>query len=139
MNYRLSCYASRVDEKCCFVLERGGAVVDSLVLPFRGTNIKVNMLDIIARGIRCAKGYVKHEDLLVIEIQNRHVRGWLSGESAYSDYFEEVDGVLDVLDSTDCKYRMLFVPKPYASEYLKKNNVSRVKSSSASSVMAEFM
>lgn len=139
MNYRLSCYASRVDEKCCFVLELGGVVVDSIVTPFKGSNIKINMLDIIERGIRCAKVHVKHDDLLVLEIQNRHVKGWLSGESAYNDYFEEVDRVLDVLDSTDCKYRMLFVPKPYASEYLKKNDVSRVKSSSASSVMAEFM
>lgn len=139
MNYRLSCCASRVDEKCCFVLELGGVVVDSMVIPFKGSNIKINTLDIIERGIRCAKVHVKHDDLLVLEIQNRHVRGWLSGESAYNDYFEEVDRVLEVLDSTDCKYRMLFVPKPYASEYLKKNDISRVKSSSASSVMAEFM
>ena len=139
MNYRLSCCASRVDAKCCFVLELGGVVVDSMVTPFKGSNIKINTLDIIERGIRCAKVHVKHDDLLVLEIQNRHVRGWLSGESAYNDYFEEVDRVLEVLDSTDCKYRMLFVPKPYASEYLKKNDISRVKSSSASSVMAEFM
>ena len=139
MNYRLSTFASRVDRKCCFVLEVGGNIVNSSVLPFRGSNIKINALDIIERGLRSARVIVKHEDLLVVEVQNRHIKGWLSGETAYTDYFEEIDRLLEVLDSIDCKYRMLFVPDTYAKEYLKKAKVSRVSASSASSVMADFV
>lgn len=138
MNYRLSCAANRVLRKNCYVLELAGRRVSGKVFKFEGDNIKENVLEVVRQGIKMARTYVKHEDVLFIEIQNVHLYEWLSGLREYSGYEAGLDAVFDVLESTDCRYKFSFIRKPYAMSYLETHEVTTVEGSSMASIMEEL-
>lgn len=139
MNYRLSCATNRVEGKNGFVLELSGREVEADVFKTEGDNIKENILETIYRGIRVARGVVKHEDILFIEVQNFHLCEWLSGLKEYKGYEEKLDKVFEVLESTDCRYRFVFVKNPYAKSYIKAHDVKGISGSSIADVMSEFV
>lgn len=138
MNYRLSCASNRVLKKNCYVLELNGRRVSGKVFKFSGDNIKANVLEVVFQGIRMARAYVKHSDILFIEIQNVHLCEWLNGMKEYSGYETGLDKVFDVLESTDCRYKFTFIRKPYAMSYLEKHDITTVEGSSFASIMEEL-
>lgn len=138
MNYRLSCAVNRVLKKNCYVLELNGRRVSGKVFKFEGDNIKENILETVYQGIKMARVYVKHEDILFIEIQNVHLCEWLNGMKEYSGYETGLDKVFDVLESTDCRYKFSFIRRPYAMVYLEKHDITEMTGSSFASIMKEL-
>ena len=138
MNYRLSCASNRVLNKNCYVLELNGRRVSGKVFRFEGDNIKKNVLEAVYQGIKMARTYVKHSDVLFIEIQNVHLCEWLNGMKEYSGYEEGLDRVFDVLESTDCRYKFTFIRKPYAMSYLETHELTTIQGSSFASIMQEL-
>lgn len=138
MHYRLSCAANRVEGKLGFVLESNGRMLESSVKPLVSSNIKENILESVYRGLRVSRGYLKHEDILFIEIQNVHLCEWLSGRKEYKGYEEYLEKVFEVIESINCKYRYIFVKNPYAKRYIDFTEIDKLKTSSLASVMEEF-
>ena len=138
MNYRLSCAANRVKGRNCYVLELNGRKVSSKVFRFTGTNIKENVMETIAQGIKMSRAYVSHDDVLVIEVQNSNLYRWLSGLVEQSGYEEGLDRVFSVLESTDCRYMFTFIKRPYAMDYLETHGLSEITGSSFADIMEEL-
>ena len=139
MNCRLSCGANRKLKKIGYTYEVGGRIEDSGVFKTVSTNMKENILESITRGMKACRGKVHHEDLLIIEVQNQHLAQWLSGEVTYKGYEDYLDRLFDVLESMDCRYKFMFVPKPYALSFIENNNIKKEQMSSISSLMGEFI
>lgn len=127
MNYRLSCGTDRVKGKNCFVCESEGRELKSLVFKTISSNMKENILETIFRGIKGVRDMVSHNDILCIEVQNQHLCQWLSGEVEYKGYEDYLDKVFSVLESVDCRYKFVFVKKPYALVYGANHDLSRGK------------
>ena len=139
MNCRLSCGANRKLKKIGYTYEVGGRIEDSGVFKTVSTNMKENILESITRGMKACRGKVHHEDLLIIEVQNQHLAQWLSGEVTYKGYEDYLDRLFAVLESMDCRYKFMFVPKPYALSFIENNNIKKEQMSSISSLMEEFI
>ena len=130
MNYRLSVGVDRPISKSCFVIEAQGEEISSKVMKMKSENIKKEILNTIALGLRSCKSVVKHEDSLIIDVQNRHLYQWLTEGIDYKGYEKELDDVYLTLDTVDCKYRFVFNENPYAKLYLKKHKVDQLEGSS---------
>lgn len=126
MHYRLSVGVSRPKGKSCFVMESKGKELNVKVQKTKSANVKGEILHILEVGLRACKSMVKHEDFLVIEIQNRHLQQWLDGLVEYKDYSEGLDRVFEVLETLDCRYKFSFNANTYALEYLDKNDLTEV-------------
>lgn len=127
MNFRLSCYSDRGKHKSIFVLEREGAEVASYVVKTKTDNIKVNVLDILLRGIRYARNYLSHEDTLIIEIQNRHLAHWVQERTEDTGYTQELEAVFTELETVDCRYKVIFTPTNIAKKVLNSRSVNKPK------------
>ena len=139
MNCRLSCGANRKIHKIGFTYEVGGKVIESGVFKTVSTKMKENILEAIIRGMKACRNKIHHEDLLIIEVQNQHLAQWLSGEITYKGYEDYLDRMFDVLESMDCRYKFMFVPKPYALSFIENNDIKKQQMSSISSLMEEFV
>lgn len=120
MNYKLSIGVDRPKGKACYVLELGGREIDSKIQKIKSRNIKEEALNILEIGLRSCRSIVKHDDILIIDIQNRHLHQWLDESVEYNGYNESLDKVFDTLDTLDCRYRFSFNPKTYALKYIDK-------------------
>lgn len=138
MNYRLSCAADRTNNKCGFTLECCGREVYSELFKCVSSNLKECILETVYRGIRVSRGYVKHEDIIRIEVQNNQVCEWLSGYKEHTGYVGYMSKIFSVLESMDCRYSFVFVSKPYAKTYLSSHELSKIKTSSVEDVMKDF-
>lgn len=127
MNIRLSCVSDRVHGKNCYVVEKDGKEIESHVYSITGTNIKKNALDALYRGLRVVKNIAKHEDLVVIELQNCHLAEWVSGRKESKGYEEELDKVFEVLESIDSRYIVRFVKNTYAKKVAEARGISTPK------------
>lgn len=114
MNYKLSAYADRPNGVCHVELVCNNRVVKEYTSKFFGNNIKENIFKIVERGLRLASNVVTHNDLLTIELQNRHVVDWLSGKKEYKEYNEWLDLVSSTLETLDCTYMYVFSAEPRA-------------------------
>lgn len=138
MNYKLSTYADRVNGKVCFVIESGGKILNDKIISFKGTNIKENALSIIYQGIKSCSLLLEHEDILVIEVQNRNLCDWLNDEVEYKDYFTYLYKVFAVLELLDCRYLFHFVKNPLAKKYMKGKGLTQMEFSAVDDMMSEF-
>lgn len=138
MNYKLSTYADRVNGKVCFVIESRGKILYDKINSFKGTNIKENALDIIYQGIKSCSLLLEHEDILVVEVQNRNLCDWLNGEVEYKDYCTYLDKVFCALELLDCRYLFHFVKSPLAKKYMKGKGLTQMGFSAVDDMMSEF-
>lgn len=138
MNYRLSTYADRVGKKVGFTLELKGKVISEKIFRFKGTNIKENALEAIYAGLCACRGKLKHDDVLIVEVQNIHLCNWLNGLQEYKDYNEGLDNVFAMLESIDCRYRFIFVVKPYVKGYMSGKGFTKVEVTSIDDFMSTF-
>ena len=138
MNYRLSTATLRVKGKHGYVLEHAGKTVAVRVSKTKSSNIKEDILMVITEGLREARSYVKHEDILYIEVQNIHLQQWLSGMVEYKEYSKYLDDVFEVLESMDCRYKFVFEKEPYAKQVVSKTSLSIDQGSSLSDIISEF-
>ena len=137
-NYRLSCYVNRVKHKCGYTIELEGAVIVKSVFKLPSENLKESILETVYRGLKAVKKFMKHEDLLNIEIQNIHLCEWLSGLKEYRGYEEYLDKVFLTLESIDCSYKFRFEKKPFASVIVNTEDVDKLKVSSTKRLLEEF-
>lgn len=138
MNYRLSCAADRTVNKCGFTLECCGKEVYSELFKCISDNLKECILETIYRGIRVSRGYVSHDDIIRIEIQNNQICEWLSGYKEYKGYTDYINKIFEVLESMDCRYTFVYVKKPYAKLYIASHDLSKVNVSSVADIMKDF-
>lgn len=140
MNYRLSIAALRVKGKRGFVIESKGKTLEAFVHKSSSLNLKEDILITLTDGLRAIKSYIKHEDILFIEIQNQHLQQWLSGMVEYKDYVEALDSVFEVLETLDCRYRFIFIKDPYAKKVVSQTNLSKEEGNGSSllDVIKEF-
>ena len=140
MNYRLSIAALRVKGKRGFVIERKGMTLEASVHKSSSSNLKEDILNTVTEGLRVIRPYIKHEDILFIEIQNQHLQQWLSGMVEYKDYADALDRVFEVLENLDCRYRFIFVKDPYAKKVVSQTRLSSSGNSGSSllDVIKEF-
>lgn len=136
MNYKLSTYANRVSKKNCFTLESGGKTVNSLVFRFIGDNIKQNALETIYRGLKTVGQVVKHNDVVIVEVQNQHLCNWLLGYQEYQGYNEKLDKVFEVLEGIDCRYKFVTEKKPYAKVFGDRNGLTKMSFSTLDDFMS---
>lgn len=127
MNVKLSCAANRKVSKNAFVVEKEGRVVDKKVFTARTLNMKVEMLEAIRRGLLSVRTCVIHDDLLLIEVQNRHVENWLNEHIEADDYYDAMVEIFAILDSIDCKYIAKTVSESSASKLAVSGEVDKIK------------
>ena len=137
-NFRLSCYAGRTLGKCGYTIELEGAVLNKSVFKTPSDNSKECILEAIYRGLKAVKKSIKHEDLLIIEVQNVHLCEWLNGLKEYKGYEEYLDRVFLTLEGIDCSYRFVFVKKPFASYVVRNQGIDKLKASSTKGLLEEF-
>ncbi len=118
MNKKLSVYTNKPCGLSGFVLCSKGDLLEVNVSKLHSDNIKADVLEKLARGLRMCRKYVSHDDILYIEIQNQHLCNWLSGKVEYKEYSEGLDAVFSVLETLDCKYSFVFVKSPIAKIYV---------------------
>lgn len=75
-------------------------------------SLKTLQLEEIIDGLAKLRGFVEHEDVLTIEIENRWVYEWLELEREQQKYLQYIDKVFDILDTLDCKYHFLHNETP---------------------------
>lgn len=75
-------------------------------------SLKTLQLEEIIDGLAKLRGFVEHDDVLTIEIENRWVYEWLELEREQQKYIQYTDKVFDILDTLDCKYRFLHNETP---------------------------
>lgn len=75
-------------------------------------SLKTLQLEEIIDGLAKLRGFVEHDDVLTIEIENRWVYEWLELEREQQKYIQQIDKVFDILDTLDCKYRFLHNETP---------------------------
>ena len=138
MNYKVSTCFDRVKGKSAFTIELGGIVKEASVYPSSHANMKKGILQVIAKALAHTKGYVKHDDIVNIEVQNNHLCRWLTGREDFKEYSKELDNVFSILENIDCRYRFLFMAKPYAKEVLQKESCISLKGSSLSQIISEL-
>jgi len=140
-NYRVSVSYNRVKSSCAYVVETEGVTKVVQISPKINPSVKKGILEILTVALRETKPLVSHEDIVFIEIPNKHLCEWLSGLVEYKDYSTEMDEVFDVLETMDCKYRFLFVKEPYAKKVMQKGGLDcgiRNTCSSLADVLKEF-
>lgn len=91
------------------------------------------ILSMLTKGLRLCRGIVKHEDILYIEVQNRHLCDWLTGAREHIGFSDGMDGLFEVLESLDCRYRFVFVEKPSCRVYEGEGLFGKVEGSSVES------
>lgn len=137
MNVKLSVYCSRPKGKSGFAIYKNGVVIESKVGSTTSDNIKEEVMLTLTKGLRVCRNIVSHDDILYIEIQNQHLCSWLSGCVEYKGYSDLLDAVFEVLESLDCRYRFMFVPKPNCRTLVEEGKVE-IKGSSIESAFSDL-
>lgn len=98
------------------ISEKGFALVrdgKSLVAKsFTGNNKRQLLLQNLQRGIIAGKDFIKHEDVLIIEVNDSYVYKWLKEDSPNSRYFEQFTATHVALNKLICKYRFVLNNNP---------------------------
>lgn len=138
MNIKISTFADRVNGLVTALVESDGRVLKSRVTEFMGTNIKDNAIEAVTSGLRLVKGIVKHDDLLIVEVQNQHLASWISGRVEYKDYDTLLDKLFEVLESIDCRYKVVCVPNSYAKQFGLTNGVTKKEYTSVENLLGDL-
>lgn len=98
------------------VSEKGFALVrdgKSLVAKaFTGRNKREVLLRNLQRGVVAGKDFVKHNDILIIEINDSYVYNWLKEDSPNTNYLNQFTATHVALNKLICKYRFVLNTKP---------------------------
>ena len=98
------------------VSEKGFALVrdgKSLVAKaFTGRNKREVLLRNLQRGVVAGKDFVKHNDILIIEINDSYVYNWLKEDSPNTNYLDQFTATHVALNKLICKYRFVLNTKP---------------------------
>ena len=98
------------------VSEKGFALVrdgKSLVAKaFTGRNKREVLLRNLQRGVVAGKDFVKHNDILIIEINDYYVYNWLKEDSPNTNYLDQFTATHVALNKLICKYRFVLNTKP---------------------------
>ena len=98
------------------VSEKGFALVrdgKSLVAKaFTGRNKREVLLRNLQRGVVAGKDFVKHSDILIIEINDSYVYNWLKEDSPNTNYLDQFTATHVALNKLICKYRFVLSTKP---------------------------
>lgn len=124
MNIKMSTGCNGV--KNCVIIESEGKELYSKVFKGLGSNLKKDMLMCIYKGLRASSRFVSHDDLLIIEVQNNHLVGWLNGEIGYKGYEEYIYDVFEALEGLDCRYLFVFNSNSYAKKQLSLRELDKV-------------
>lgn len=106
MNIILSCYSVRGRGSYCIAKE--GKTISEEVFNIGLEDkimLKEYILYTILKGLREARSIVSHDDILLVEIQNRHVAEWLNGQSENKDYSKYLDDIYSLIETMDCRFR----------------------------------
>lgn len=106
LNIRLVCTSN--NKRGAFVIYKDGRVAskDSFSIPNKGNEamLKEYVFESVIRGLRNVRGFVSHDDLLLIEVPNNHMAEWLNGSKEYKGYSKYLDEISDIIDTIDCRY-----------------------------------
>lgn len=98
------------------VSEKGFALVrdgKSLIAKaFTGRNKREVLLRNLQRGVVAGKDFVKHNDILIIEINDSYVYNWLKEDSPNTNYLDQFTATHVALNKLICKYRFVLNTKP---------------------------
>lgn len=98
------------------VSEKGFALVrdgKSLIAKaFTGRNKRELLLRNLQRGVVAGKDFVKHNDILIIEINDSYVYNWLKEDSPNTNYLDQFTATHIALNKLICKYRFVLNTKP---------------------------
>lgn len=98
------------------VSEKGFALVrdgKSLIAKaFTGRNKREVLLRNLQRGVVAGKDFVKHNDILIIEINDSYVYSWLKEDSPNANYLDQFTATHVALNKLICKYRFVLNTKP---------------------------
>lgn len=98
------------------VSEKGFALVrdgKSLIAKaFTGRNKRELLLRNLQRGVVAGKDFVKHNDILIIELNDSYVYNWLKEDSPNTNYLDQFTATHVALNKLICKYRFVLNTKP---------------------------
>lgn len=131
MNIRLSCGADIKKCRGAFIVYKGGKVEvkDSFAISYKGdeATLKEYTFESLIRGLRSVRGFVNHEDLLLIELPNTHMVDWLNGKREYKGYNKYLDGISEIIDTLDCRYLFAKSNVKDVKKVLSDEKVSKMK------------
>lgn len=93
-----------------FALVRDGKTL--IAKAFTGRNKRQLLLQNLQRGIIAGKDLVKHEDILIIEVNDSYVYNWLKEDAPNSKYLDQFTATHVALNKLICKYRFVLNDKP---------------------------
>lgn len=138
MNVILNCCGEK--GSAGFTIEVGGKVVHKCAYKVDlGENAKLKeyVFHAVIRGLRVARSYVNHEDLLLIGVSNQHMAEWLNGSMEYKGYETYLDEISDIIETIDCRYLFTKVDMKRTKKILEGYKVD-VALTGADSIMEEF-
>lgn len=98
------------------VSEKGFALVrdgKSLIAKaFTGRNKRELLLRNLQRGVVAGKDFVKHNDILIIELNDSYVYNWLKEDSPNTNYLDQFTATHVALNKLICKYQFVLNTKP---------------------------
>lgn len=127
MNIVLSCYANK--GKASFVLEKGGKVINKEVFSLNKNgkeHLKEFIFEAIIRGLKNTRPAVRHEDLLLIKVQNSNIVDWLNGGKEYKGYESYLDDIFSIVETLDCRYLFSYMSVEKAKKLLE-SDIDKVK------------
>lgn len=93
-----------------FALVRDGKFL--IAKAFTGRNKRELLLRNLQRGVVAGKDFVKHSDILIIEINDSYVYNWLKEDSPNTNYLDQFTATRVALNKLICKYRFVLNTKP---------------------------
>lgn len=92
-------------DKATYIIEADGETIkQEVVRVFEDSSslLKKRTLEVLVKGLLEVKDLVKHEDNLIIYLENGHLVKWLTEEYEYDGY-DKMATVLNLIDNLDCK------------------------------------
>lgn len=129
MNIKLECYASKTKGRVGYVIEKQGVVLKKNVSSRHIEDLKKGILDAIFLGLCAVRSEVSHDDVLTVVVQNIQTATVLRTreEGSLKNYVESLDEVYDVIESLDCRYKVVYLEKYTAMYEVLNGEVEKMK------------
>ena len=105
---KLEVYWDKSSKKQGYSIIVDGKTVKEEIVKSTTDDKKVGILSELKRGLLNVKTYTKHDDTLMIVLQDKLITKWFytyKAEKKYQKYLDMMDELSDIIEELDCKYR----------------------------------
>ena len=116
---KLEIYWDKATKKQGYSIVVDGKPVKEEIIKSTTEDKKLGILSELKRGLLNVKLFVKHEDILMIILQDKLITRWFytyKAEKKYQKYIDIMDELSDIIEELDCKYRFTCLEE-YSTKY----------------------